>query len=106
MERGSMKAPGAAGRVALVAAGRVALVAAAVLVSLVVLEVACRVARGGPGALTEWPNLARGRIIEAGDACSYVDDPRLGWALPSRCRSPGYNVTDGFRDIPAAAAPL
>ena len=84
-------------------AGRIALVVASVLVSLAVLEVACRLARGGPEALGHWPNLARGRIIETGDGCNYADDALLGWALPADCRSPGYNVdADGFRATPSA----
>jgi hypothetical protein len=88
-------------------AGRVALVVASVVVSLVVLEVACRLVRGGPDALAHWPNLARGLIIEAGDGygCSYVDDPQLGWALPRHCRSASYNVTDGIRETPSAMPP-
>jgi len=97
MERGAIKASGLA--------GRIALVAASVLVSLVVLEVACRLVRGGPGALAHWPNLARGRIIQVGDACSYADDAQLGWTLPAHCRSPNYNVTDGLREGPPGTPP-
>jgi hypothetical protein len=84
-------------------AGRIALVVASLIVSLLVLEVACRLMRGGPGALTHWPNLARGQMIETGDGlgCSYADDATLGWALPRHCRSATYNVTDGIRDTPS-----
>jgi hypothetical protein len=87
-------------------AGRIALVVASVLASLVVLEVACRLARGGPAALLDWRNMARGQMIETGDGtgCSYADDARLGWALPRWCRSPRYNVTDGIRATPSSAA--
>jgi hypothetical protein len=88
-------------------AGRIALVVASVLVSLVVLEVACRLVRAGPEALAHWPNLARGLMIETGDGhgCSYADDALLGWALPRHCSSPTYNVADGIRGKPSATPP-
>jgi hypothetical protein len=62
--------------------------------------------RGGPAALAHWPNMARGQMIETGDGtgCSYADDARLGWALPRRCRSARYNVTDGIRETPSSTA--
>jgi hypothetical protein len=85
--------------------GRIALIVASVIASLAVLEVACRLVRGGPTALADWRNLARGLMIETGDGCSYADDALLGWALPARCRSATYNVTDGFRERPSAVPP-
>jgi hypothetical protein len=87
-------------------AGRIALVVASVLVSLVMLEVASRLARGGLAGLADWPNMARGQMIETenSNGCSYTDDARLGWALPHRCRSARYNVTDGIRATPSSAA--
>jgi hypothetical protein len=98
-----------AGKTALASglAAHIALVVASVLVSLVVLEVACRLIRAGPEALAHWPNLARGQMIETGDGegCSYADDAMLGWALPRHCRSATYNVTDGLREKPSAEPP-
>jgi hypothetical protein len=90
-------------------AGRIALIAASVLFSLALLEVASRLVRSGPEALVHWPNLAWELMRDGGpgaNSCSYVHDDLLGWASPSNCVSPGYNLdADGFRRAPTAVAP-
>jgi len=87
--------------------GRIALIAASVLFSLATLEVASRLLRSGPQALLHWPNLARRLLTDAGPgatSCSYIHDDLLGWALPSNCVSPGYNLdSNGFRRQSALA---
>jgi hypothetical protein len=90
-------------------AGRIALIAASVLFSLVLLEAASRVVRSGPGALVHWPNLAWELMKDGGpgaNSCSYIHDDLLGWASPSNCVSPGYNLdANGFRRAPGSVAP-
>jgi hypothetical protein len=90
-------------------AGRIALIAASVLVSLALLEVASRVLRSGPEALVHWPNLAWNLMRDGGpgaNSCSYIHDDLLGWASPSNCVSPGYNLdANGFRRAPSSVAP-
>ena len=90
-------------------AGRIALIAASVVVSLALLEVGSRVLRSGPEALVHWPNLAWNLMKDGGpgaNSCSYVHDDLLGWASPSNCVSPGYNLdANGFRRAPGMAAP-
>jgi hypothetical protein len=78
------------------------LVAVSVLVSLVLLELACRVLLSGPGSLVHWPNLARERMGTGPDVarirCQYAFDPGIGWTSPPGCVSRTYNVdADGFR---------
>jgi len=87
---------------------RIALVVGSVLSSLVVLELGCRLLRGGPAALAHWPNLARERMTnDNSGGCAYVDDATLGWSLPPHCRSPSYNVdADGFRAKPSMTPPV
>jgi hypothetical protein len=87
---------------------RIALVVGSVLFSLVVLEMGCRLLRGGPAALADWPNLARERMNNNDSGgCAYVDDATLGWALPPHCKSPIYNVdADGFRAKPGQLSPV
>lgn len=86
-------------------AGRFApflLVAVSILVSLMLLELACRVLLSGPGSLTHWPNLARERMGTGPDVarvrCQYAFDPQIGWTSPPNCSSRTYNAdADGFR---------
>ena len=78
------------------------LVAVSVLVSLVLLELACRVLLSGPGSLTHWPNLARERMGTGPDVtkgrCQYTFDSEIGWTSPPNCVSRTYNAdADGFR---------
>src|SRR5262245_4773784 len=89
-------------------AGRIALIAASVLFSLAVLEAASRIVRSGPQALLHWPNLAWELMRDGGpgsNSCSYIHDDLLGWASPSNCVSPGYNLdSNGFRREPVLAS--
>ena len=78
------------------------LAAVSVLVSLVLLELACRVLLSGPGSLAHWPNLARERMGTGPDVarirCQYAFDAEIGWTSPPGCVSRTYNVdADGFR---------
>jgi hypothetical protein len=86
---------------------RIALVAVSVLCSLMLLELATRLVRGGPAALVHWPNLAWDLMRESDDStCSYVHDDLLGWASPANCVSADYNVdAQGFRRKPGVALP-
>jgi hypothetical protein len=80
----------------------IALVAGAVLFSLAVLELGCRLLSGGPAALVHWPNYARAMMGIDDGGCNYVSDSRLGWSLPPSCSSPGYDTdANGFRRVPA-----
>jgi|FEC22Drversion2_1045045.scaffolds.fasta_scaffold01007_3 hypothetical protein len=83
---------------------RVGLVCMSVLASLLLLEAACRLVRGGRDALLHWPNIARERMsIDSGGACAYRHDDLLGWSLPPNCASPAYRIdADGFRSTSAA----
>jgi hypothetical protein len=89
--------------------GRIALIAVSVLFSLALLEGASRLVRSGPEALLHWPNLAWELMKDGGpgsNSCSYVHDDLLGWASPSNCVSPGYNLdANGFRRPTALAVP-
>lgn len=80
---------------------RLALLAGSVAFSLAALEVGCRLLRGGPEALADWPNLAREHMsnnVERGTTCAYAYDETLGWTSPPNCASPQYNIDgDGFR---------
>lgn len=100
------EAAAGAGRTGIVV--RTALVLGAVLFSLVLLELGCRLVRSGPAGLVHWPNLARERMSnneEGGVPCAYAYDAELGWTSPAGCRSRGYNVDeDGFRLTPATGA--
>jgi hypothetical protein len=82
-------------------AARAALVAASIVLSLLLLELACRLVRLGPAGLAHWPNLARERMGNSADgagSCSYAYDAQVGWTSPPNCASAGYNVdADGFR---------
>jgi hypothetical protein len=94
------------------AAGRaasIALVAGSVVLSLVVLEVGCRLLTEGPQSLLHWPNLAHRLMSDTDDdgagngggGCRYRHDATLGWSLPANCTSEGFNVgADGFRRTP------
>ncbi len=78
------------------------LVAVSALVSLVLLELACRVLLSGPGSLTHWPNLARERMGTGPDVakvrCQYAFDSQIGWTSPPNCISRTYSAdADGFR---------
>ncbi len=80
----------------------IVLVTISVLVSLVLLELACRVLLPGPGSLTHWPNLARERMGTGPDVakvrCQYAFDAQIGWTSPPNCVSRTYNAdADGFR---------
>jgi len=90
-------------------AGHIALIAASVLLSLALLEVASRFVRSGPEALAHWPNLAWDLMKDGGpgaNSCSYIHDDVRGWASPSNCVSPGYNLdANGFRRTPGSVAP-
>jgi len=90
-------------------AGRIALIVASIVISLALLEVACRLLRSGPEGLVHWPNLAWNLMKDGGpgaNSCSYVHDDLLGWASPSNCVSPGYNLdANGFRRVPGSLAP-
>ena len=85
----------------------IALVLVSCIFSLVLLEVACRLVRTGPAALTNWPNLARERMSNSEDGsgpCGYAYDATLGWTTPPNCSSPDYNVDgDGFRLTPTTS---
>ncbi|CAN5154755.1 hypothetical protein BH10PSE6_BH10PSE6_01630 [soil metagenome] len=89
-------------------AARVALVAASVLISVVVLELGCRLVRMGPEGLVHWPNIARERMSNAengADSCTYAYDAQLGWTSPPSCASAGYNIdAEGFRRTSAGPA--
>ena len=90
----------ATGRVA-----SIALVAGAVLFSLVVLELGCRVLSRGPGALVHWPNFAAEMMGIDDGSCNYVSDSRLGWTMPPNCSTPSYDTdANGFRRVPVPAA--
>jgi hypothetical protein len=86
---------------------RIALVLASCIFSLLLLELACRLVRIGPAALTDWPNLARERMSNNEDgtgSCGYAYDATLGWTTPPNCSSPSYSVDgDGYRLTPATS---
>ena len=80
----------------------IVLMAGSVLLSLVLLEVGCRLLLSGPGSLTHWPNLARERMGTGPDVasirCQYAYDVQIGWISPPNCVSRTYNAdADGFR---------
>lgn len=81
--------------------GQFALVVGAVLASLILLELGCRVVRGGTAALAHWPNFARGSMGNGGEGdvpCAYPHDDVTGWGLSPRCATATFNVDrDGFR---------
>lgn len=83
-------------------AATIALMAGSILVSLLLLELGCRLLLSGPGSLTHWPNLARERMGTGPDVasirCQYAFDPEIGWTSPPGCVSRTYNAdADGFR---------
>lgn len=89
-------------------AATIVLMAGSVLLSLVLLEVGCRLLLSGPGSLTHWPNLARERMGTGPDVasirCQYAYDAQIGWTSPPNCVSPTYNAdADGFRRTPVKA---
>jgi hypothetical protein len=93
-----------------------ALVIGSVLLTLVVLEIGCRLVRGGPHALIHWPNFAAERmgIRDNGDgrgSCTYAYDTTLGWIWPPNCQASSFSTdAQGFRRTPggalAAQAPI
>ncbi|MDB5575293.1 MAG: hypothetical protein JWR80_469 [Bradyrhizobium sp.] len=94
-------------------AATIVLTAASILLSLVLLEVGCRLLLSGPGSLTHWPNLARERMGTGPDVtrermgtspdvarirCQYAYDAQIGWTSPPNCISRTYSAdADGFR---------
>lgn len=78
------------------------LILVSTLLTLLILEVACRIARSGVAGLDDWENLAARRMLsDDSTGCAYRHDHTLGWALPPNCRSPGYNIdAAGFRAPP------
>lgn len=96
-------------------AATIVLMAGSVLLSLVLLEVGCRLLLSGPGSLTHWPNLARERMGTGPDVasirCQYAYDAQIGWTSPPNCVSRTYNAdADGFRrttvEAPLAEPPV
>lgn len=85
--------------------GHVALVAGSILLSLLVLELGCRLVRMGPEGLVHWPNIPRQRMSNSengADPCAYAYDAQLGWTSPANCASAGYNIdAEGFRKTPS-----
>ena len=86
-----------------------ALVAGAVLLSLAVLEIGCRLLTLGPASLLHWTNLARLEMrmsesdseSEARAACNFSWDAELGWSLVPNCHSPGWDTdANGNRMVP------
>lgn len=82
---------------------RVALVVGSVVVTLVGLELGCRVWRG-PQWLLHWPNIVwqqRRNMPAEWPVCAYVYDGTVGWAPNPNFKSALYNVeTDGLRQLP------
>lgn len=89
---------------------RIVLVMASVTLSLLILELGCRLVLQGPDGLVHWPNFAGQRMgisEDNGGSCAYAYDATLGWTSPRNCRSPGYNVdAEGFRQTSAAPGTL
>ena len=85
---------------------RIGLIVAAILFSLAVLELGCRVWSGGFELLVHWPNRVADRVRKERDwpVCSHVHDARLGWRPNPGFVSPRYSVdARGFRRVPAIA---
>lgn len=85
--------------------GRLALVAMAVLLSLVIAELGCRLWRG-TWFLSNWPNLI---VLEArtkdADACGFRHDAALGFAPVPNCSSSAHSHdARGFRAMPGVAS--
>lgn len=82
-------------------ATRIALVAASMVLSLLVLELGCRLVRMGPEGLVHWPNFPRDAMGNRAGPTGYCADgydSRLGWTAPADCCSVGYNTeAHGFR---------
>jgi hypothetical protein len=82
---------------------RLALLSCSVLLTLVALELGCRLALG-PANLLHWPNLVwseRAAYIARGSDDAYIYDPTLGWALRPNFSSGAFTVdADGFRRTP------
>lgn len=81
----------------------VALIIGSVVLTLVVLEIGCRLVRGGPQALIHWPNFAAERMGirdngDGGGACAYTYDATLGWTWPPNCQASSFSTdAQGFR---------
>ncbi|MGD9882961.1 MAG: hypothetical protein AB7F22_22065 [Reyranella sp.] len=78
-----------------------------VLLTLGVLEIGCRLLRGGPQLLVHWPNFAAVRMgisDQGSGACAYAYDATLGWVLPSNCKVSSLSTdAHGFRRTPDGA---
>jgi hypothetical protein len=83
-------------------AARIALAAGATVLSLLLLELGCRLVRLGPEGLAHWPNFPReamGNREGPAGICADGYDSRLGWTAPADCCSVGYNTdAHGFRN--------
>ncbi|MBS0522984.1 MAG: hypothetical protein JSS04_05035 [Proteobacteria bacterium] len=98
-------------RVAIRWLGSLGLVLASSLVGLMLLEIGCRLALGGPQALTQWQNLVLKSRVEARKAQgpdlgpAYVHDPRLGYVNKPDYHSWALNYdSHGFRAMPPLRA--
>ncbi|WP_395708743.1 hypothetical protein [Reyranella sp.] len=83
------------------------LVIGSVLLTLGVIEIGCRLLRGGPQALIHWPNFPAVRMgisDQGGGACAYAYDATLGWTLPPNCQVSSLSTdAHGFRRTPDGA---
>ena len=84
--------------------GRLALLAVSLLVTLVVVELGCRLWRG-TWFLWHWPNLVLLETHKNDGKCGFVHDPGLGYVPGPSCNNPEHSHdAQGFRVTPNQAA--